>query len=36
MKSALDTYLEWTRQVNKEGKKVSTNAETEAGQSHLT
>jgi adenine-specific DNA-methyltransferase len=25
----LDTYLEWTRQVNEEGKKVSTNAETE-------
>ncbi len=25
----LDTYLEWTRQVNKEGKKVSTNSETE-------
>lgn len=25
----LDTYLEWTRQVNEEGKKVTTNAETE-------
>ena len=25
----LDTYLEWTRQVNEEGKKVSTNSETE-------
>lgn len=25
----LATYLEWTRQVTKEGKKVSTNAETE-------
>ncbi len=28
-KEGLDTYLEWTRQVNKEGKKVTTNAETE-------
>ena len=28
-KEGLDTYLEWTRQVNEEGKKVSTNAETE-------
>lgn len=25
----LDTYLEWTRQVNEEGQKVSTNSETE-------
>ena len=25
----LDTYLEWTRQVNEEGKRVSTNSETE-------
>lgn len=25
----LETYLEWTRQVNEEGKKVSTNPETE-------
>lgn len=25
----LDTYLEWTRQVNEEGRKVSTNSETE-------
>lgn len=25
----LETYLEWTRQVNEEGKKVSTNSETE-------
>src|SRR5690606_17629738 len=24
----LDTYLEWTRQVNEEGKKISTNSET--------
>uniref|UniRef100_UPI0037832C4E site-specific DNA-methyltransferase n=1 Tax=Thermomonas sp. TaxID=1971895 RepID=UPI0037832C4E len=24
----LDTYLEWTRQVNEEGRKVSTNSET--------
>nr|WP_108872310.1 site-specific DNA-methyltransferase [Tessaracoccus timonensis] len=28
-KEGLDTYLEWTRQVNDEGKKVTTNAETE-------
>lgn len=28
-KEGLDTYLEWTRQVNKEGKKVATNSETE-------
>ncbi len=28
-KEGLDTYLEWTRQVNEEGKKVSTNSETE-------
>lgn len=28
-KEGLDTYLEWTHQVNKEGKKLSTNAETE-------
>lgn len=28
-KEGLDTYLEWTRQVNEEGKKVTTNAETE-------
>jgi adenine-specific DNA-methyltransferase len=28
-KEGLDTYLEWTRQVNDEGKKVSTNSETE-------
>lgn len=28
-KEGLDTYLEWTRQVNEECKKVSTNAETE-------
>lgn len=28
-KEGLDTYLEWTRQVNEEGKKVATNAETE-------
>lgn len=25
----LETYLEWTRQVNEEGQKVSTNSETE-------
>ncbi len=25
----LDTYLEWTRQVNEEGQKVSTNSESE-------
>lgn len=28
-KEGLETYLEWTRQVNDEGKRVSTNAETE-------
>jgi adenine-specific DNA-methyltransferase len=28
-KEGFDTYLEWTRQVNEEGKKVTTNAETE-------
>jgi len=28
-KEGLDTYLEWTRQVNAEGKKLSTNADTE-------
>lgn len=28
-KEGLETYLEWTRQVNEEGKRVSTNAETE-------
>ncbi len=28
-REGLETYLEWTRQVNGEGKKVSTNAETE-------
>lgn len=28
-KEGLDTYLEWTRQVNEEGKKLSTNSETE-------
>ncbi|MCC9205164.1 site-specific DNA-methyltransferase [Arthrobacter sp. zg-Y769] len=28
-KEGLDTYLEWTRQVNDEGKKLSSNAETE-------
>lgn len=28
-KEGLDTYLEWTRQVNEEGKKVATNADTE-------
>jgi len=28
-KEGLENYLEWTRQVNEEGKKVSTNAETE-------
>lgn len=27
-KEGLDTYLEWTRQVNEEGKRVSTNSET--------
>ena len=28
-KEGLDTYLEWTRQVNDEGKKISTNSEAE-------
>ena len=28
-KEGLDTYLEWTRQVNEEKKKVSTNSESE-------
>lgn len=28
-KEGLETYLEWTRQVNEEGKKVSTNGESE-------
>jgi adenine-specific DNA-methyltransferase len=28
-KEGLETYLEWTRQVNQEGRKVSTNSETE-------
>ena len=28
-KEGLATYLEWTRQVNEEGKKVSTNSESE-------
>lgn len=28
-KEGPETYLEWTRQVNEEGKKLSTNAETE-------
>lgn len=28
-KEGLDTYLEWTRQVNEGGKRVTTNAETE-------
>lgn len=28
-KEGLENYLEWTRQVNEEGKKVSTNSETE-------
>lgn len=28
-KEGLETYLEWTRQVNEEGKKISSNAETE-------
>jgi adenine-specific DNA-methyltransferase len=28
-KEGLDTYLEWTRQVNEEGKKVSTNSESD-------
>lgn len=28
-KEGLETYLEWTRQVNEEGKKITSNAETE-------
>lgn len=28
-KEGLDSYLEWTKQVNEEGKKVSTNSESE-------
>jgi adenine-specific DNA-methyltransferase len=28
-KEGLETYLEWSRQINEEGKKVSTNAETD-------
>ncbi|MDR1887972.1 MAG: site-specific DNA-methyltransferase, partial [Zoogloeaceae bacterium] len=28
-KEGLETYLEWTRQVNEEGRKVSSNSETE-------
>ena len=28
-KEGLDTYLKWTRQVNEEGRKVSTNSEAE-------
>jgi len=28
-KEGLDTYLEWTRQVNEEGKKLSTNSDTD-------
>jgi adenine-specific DNA-methyltransferase len=28
-KEGLESYLEWTRQVNEEGKQVSTNSETE-------
>jgi len=28
-KEGLETYLDWTRQVNEEGKKLSTNSETE-------
>ena len=28
-KEGLETYLEWTRQVNQEGKRVSTNSESE-------
>lgn len=28
-KEGLENYLEWTRQVNEEGKKISTNSETE-------
>jgi adenine-specific DNA-methyltransferase len=27
-KEGLDTYLEWTRQVNEDGRKIATNAET--------
>lgn len=34
-KEGLDTYLEWTKQVNEEGKKVSTNSESE-GRYHST
>lgn len=28
-KEGLDTYLQWTKQVNEDGKKLSTNAETD-------
>lgn len=28
-KEGLETYLEWTKQINEEGKKVSTNSESE-------
>ena len=28
-KEGIDTYLEWTRQVNEEGKRVSSNSETD-------
>jgi len=28
-KEGLESYLEWTKQINEEGKKVSTNSETE-------
>lgn len=28
-KECLDTYLQWTKQVNEEGKKLTTNAETD-------
>ena len=28
-KEGLDTYLEWSRQVNQEGKKINSNSETE-------
>lgn len=28
-KEGIETYLEWTRQINEQGKKVSTNSETE-------
>jgi adenine-specific DNA-methyltransferase len=28
-KEGLDTYLEWSRQVNEEGRKITTNSETE-------